>query len=531
MENTAGSLNEQLATASSLMQQGNLPAAEAAIAQVKTTHDSVASVWALASEISLRQGKISHAWTEVNHAVKLDMHNARRHVQRARCAILAGFVTAAKQSVDAANKSGVTEVDDQLMLASVLVRCDDHEGALAWYQKAEEIQPDRNELQRGMATVYRFLGDVDKAGQACNKALATDPNDYEMLNLRSSLSKQTRDDNHVDELKERLEKGVRNWRGGVQVAYALAKELEDLEDYDESFKFLEKGASLRRNNQRYDLQDDIKIFAAIKDAFTKESVEAANGNGHVSDAPVFVLGLPRTGSTLVERIISSHSMVTSAGELNDFAIELMKLIAAENEGNQPSRLHLPRASLTADMNRLGQNYVRAVKPLTGDASHFIDKLPLNSLYIGLIYLALPNAKVVHVNRHPVDACFAMYKYLFKNAYPFSYDLDELGEYYIQHHRLMAHWRMILPDGWLYDIQYEDIVTDQKKATENLLDYLDLEWEDSCLEFYLNEQASTTGSASQVREPLYKSSVGKWSYYEKQLLPLVDKLKNAGINID
>ena len=315
------------------------------------------------------------------------------------------------------------------------------------------------------------------------------------------------------------------------MVYALAKELEDLGDYDEAFKFLEKGASLRRKNQRYDLQDDIKIFTAIKDAFTRESVEAANGNGHVSDAPIFVLGLPRTGSTLVERIISSHSMVTSAGELNDFAIELLKLIAADNEGKQPSRLDLPRASLTVDMNRLGQNYVRAVKPLTGDASRFIDKLPLNSLYIGLIYLALPNAKVVHVNRHPVDACFAMYKYLFKNAYPFSYDLDELGEYYIQHHRLMAHWRVILPDGWLYDIQYEDIVTDQKKATENLLDYLDLEWEDSCLEFYLNEQASMTGSASQVREPLYKSSVGKWSYYERQLLPLVDKLKNAGIDID
>ena len=139
MENTAGSLNEQLATASSLMQQGNLPAAEAAIAQVKTTHDSVATVWALASEISLRQGKIGHAWTEVNRAVNLDTHNARRHVQRARCAILAGLVTDAKQSVDAAATAGVTEVDDQLMLASVLVRCDDHEGALAWYRKAEAI--------------------------------------------------------------------------------------------------------------------------------------------------------------------------------------------------------------------------------------------------------------------------------------------------------------------------------------------------------------------------------------------------------
>ena len=138
--------------------------------------------------------------------------------------------------------------------------------------------------------------------------------------------------------------------------------------------------------------------------------------------------------------------------------------------------------------------------------------------------------MVHVNRHPVDTCFAIYKYLFKNAYPFSYDLGELGDYFIEHHRLMEHWSKVLPDGWMYDIHYEDIVSDQKKATVNLLDFLGLEWEDSCLEFHLNEQASTTGSASQVRQPLYRSSVGKWSCYEKQLLPLIDKLKKAGIKL-
>ena len=531
MGNTAGSLNEQLATASSLMQQGNLPAAEAAIATVKTTHDSVASVWALASEISLRQGKVGHAWNEVNRAVNLDAQNARRHVQRARCAILAGLVTDAKQSVDAAAKAGVTEVDDQLMLASVLVRCDDHEGALAWYKKAEAIQPGRNELQRGMASVYRFTGDMDKAGEACNKALAANPHDYEMLNLRSSLRRQTRNDNHIQELKERLEKGVRDWRGAVQVAFAVSKELEDIEDYDESFQYLEKGASLRRRSLKYDLNDDIKIFHAIKSAFTREALEAAAGHGYASDAPIFILGLPRTGSTLVERIVSSHSMVITAGELNDFALELLKLTAAGNKGKQPARLDLPGASLAVDMHSLGQNYVNTVKPLVKDTPRFIDKLPLNSLYVGLIYLALPQARVVHVNRHPVDTCFAVYKYLFKNAYPFSYDLDELGDYFIEHHRLMEHWREILPEGWMYDIRYEDLVDDQKKATENLLDYLDLEWEDSCLEFYLNKQASTTGSASQVREPLYKSSVGKWNYYKKQLMPLIDKLKKAGIDVD
>ncbi len=518
-----------LQTATELLRQGRLQSAEAAVTALKSSPDSNASVWALASEISLRQGKIQHAWTEINRAVELDRLNPKRHVQRARCAVLAGLITEAKTSATLAINTGVSSVDDQLMLASVLVRCDDHLGALNCYKNAEAIEPDRNELQRGMASVYRFLGDLGNAEQACNKALQVDPHDYEMLNLRSSLRRQTESDNHIKELKGRLEQGVKNWRGAVQVAYALAKELEDLEEYDESFKYLERGATLKRRNLKYDLKDDIRIFDAIIKAFNSEALKMANGQGYPSTNPVFVLGLPRTGSTLVERIISSHSLVVTAGELNHFAIELLKLVCADRKGIQPGRLDLPDASLTVDMNSLGKNYTTTVEMQIKSSSRFIDKLPLNSLYIGLIYLALPNAKVVHVKRHPVASCFAMYKYLFKNAYPFSYDLHELGEYYIEHHKLMTHWRETLPPGWMYEIEYEEVINDQKKATRDLLAYLGLDWEDACLEFHLNEQASMTGSASQVREPLYRSSVARWRGFEKHLQPLTDKLKAAGIH--
>ena len=148
------------------------------------------------------------------------------------------------------------------------------------------------------------------------------------------------------------------------------------------------------------------------------------------------------------------------------------------------------------MKALGANYLTAARERAPGAARFIDKLPLNSLYLGLIHLALPNARVVHVERHPVDTCLAMYKYLFKNAYPFSYDLDELATYYIEYHRLMAHWRSVLPEGWMHDIRYEDLVRDQRGVTAELLDYLGLAWEDACLDFHLNVQPSTTGSASQ-----------------------------------
>ena len=528
---THGSLNAELNNASALLRQGRLPQAATVVQRLKGSHAGSAAVWALASEISLRQGKLDLARVEIDQAVGLDNGNSRRHVQRARCAVLAGLVPEAKASAASALRRGVTDADEFLMLASVLVRCDDHEGALRMYREAEAIQPDRNELHRGMATVLRFLGRLDEAETSCDRAVTIDPHDYEMLNLRSSLRRQRPENNHVEELSAVLGRGVKDWRGAVQVRYALAKELEDLQRYDEAFHHLAQGASLRRRNTKYDVADDIRIFDAIKAAFTREAVQCDRRRGEPSDAPIFVVGLPRTGSTLVERIISSHSLVRTAGELNDFAMELLKLVGESRGGQQPERLQLPAASLSVDMKALGANYLAAASERVSAAARFIDKLPLNSLYLGLIHLALPNAKVVHVERHPADTCLAMYKYLFKQAYPFSYDLEELATYYIEYHRLMAHWRAVLPDGWMHDIRYEDLVREQRGTTAKLLDYLGLPWEEACLDFHLNVQPSTTGSASQVRQRLYHSSVGRWRAFERHLEPLIGKLARAGIPVD
>lgn len=524
-------ISDKLKSAFNLMQQGNLPAAEAELAVLKKNHNKNGAVWALASEIFLRQGKTDKAWTEVERAVQLEATNAKRYVQHARCAVLIGLIKEAKSSVNTAIHLGVSNSDDLLMLASVLVRSDDHRGALTLYQQVETIQPDHSELHRGMATVYRFLGELENAEVSCDRAIEINPHDYEMLNLRSSLRKQSEADNHLDELQTLLKNGVRNWRGAVQVAYAVAKEYEDLEKFDDAFNFLNQGASLRRKNTKYNVKDDVRIFAAIRETFSQQALERVTGTGYESRQAIFILGLPRTGSTLIERIISSHSAVTTAGELNDFAVELMSLVSLDNQGRQPGRLELPEATLSIDMHSLGKNYIQAVKPLINEKSRFIDKLPLNSLYLGLIYLALPSAKVIHVKRNPLDACFAMYKYLFKNAYPFSYDLDELGDYFIEHHKLMEHWRAVLPENWMYEVYYEDIVCNQKEETGGLLDFLGLAWEEECLNFHENKQASTTGSASQVREPLYRSSVGKWKHYKKQLQPLLEKLQASGITID
>ena len=222
--------------------------------------------------------------------------------------------------------------------------------------------------------------------------------------------------------------------------------------------------------------------------------------------------------------------MTTAGELNDFAIELVSLVQQNNGGKNLPRLDLPKATLQVDMEQFGANYVKAAQGKAGDTQRFVDKLPLNSLYVGLIHLALPNAKIVHVHRKPMDACYAMLKFLFKNGYPFTYDLKELGEYFSAHYHLMQHWRDSLPSGSMFDLCYEDLVSNQEGVSRALLEYLDLDWEEECLDFHRNEYASTTGSATQVRQPIYRSSVEKWRRYEKQLQPLSETLEKCGIVI-
>ena len=516
-----------------LLQKNELVEAARTLDKQLSAHPNIGDLWALASEVALRRGDSPRAWAAIQRASEIDGNDPRRHVQRARCAVLADKVDEAISAVDDSVEHGVSSTTDLLTLASVLVHCNEHERALKFYQRVENLDAVNFHMWRGVASVHRFLGDIPSAEHACDEALRLNAHDYETQHLRSTLRRQTTDNNHVAELSSLLDSGIRDWRGRVQVEYALAKELEDLEQFEDSFEHLQKGATLRRQNLKYDATNDLDIFPRLQETFSKKAIErcAATQSGDPSDAPIFVLGLPRSGSTLVERIISSHSAVSTAGELNDFAIELVALAKNKNNGTPPPRLDLPPIALSVDMADLGSNYLRAAQSKAADTRHFVDKLPLNSLYVGLIHLALPNARIVHVHRNPMDACYAMYKFHFKNGYPFSYDLRELGNYYAAHSRLMQHWHNVLPAGSLFDLRYEDLVDSQESVSRKLLEFLDLDWEPACLDFHRNTRASTTGSASQVRQPIYRSSVNKWRHFESQLQTLLDTLTEYNIALE
>lgn len=447
-------------------------------------------------------------------------------------------------------------------LALVLNMLSCHQASANFYQQAIDLTPQlpsnsslRGQLYFNLASIKRYLGDMNSAVKHLDIAISLNPSDSEAYLLRSSLSKQTPERNHIAQLRRlvtQLESQVaarqRHPLSLTQAYYALAKEQEDLLEFQSSFNSLQRGASLRRKHMRYDPQNELNTLKTIINVYDKtffsQQIESFNrrknnsdGNQDTAPTPIFILGLPRTGSTLIERIVSSHSDVHSFGELNHFAMQMMQQV----KDNQQSTAHelspqsLVRASAEIDFTKLGKAYLDSVLtaeklPSGEKPRYFVDKLPLNSLYVGLIHLALPNAKIIHVQRHPLDTCYAIYKQLFTSGYPFSYDINELAQYYIAHHQLMSHWQNILP-GVMHQVRYEDVVEDVQAQAQALIAHCDLDWQPSCASFEKNTAPSITASASQVRQGIYKSSKYRWQRYQQQLQPIKDALEKAGISCD
>lgn len=399
------------------------------------------------------------------------------------------------------------------------------EAAYPLCKKAIARDPDNIAAYRRLALTCRLLGKFDEAVDAANIAIQANPHDYEMIGLRSAVRTATPDNHNIVQLRALLAAGCRESDGASRVAYALAKECEEVGRFEQSFGYLEAGAKFKRETFNYDISADLKSFAILQEVFT-EAALAATKPGFDTNEPIFILGLPRTGSTLIERIISSHSDVFAAGELNQFGAAMMGEV--RKSGNPSDQVDLARKSLQVDMREVGRNYVEMTRPATGHTKHFIDKKPLNFMSLGVIAKSLPNARIIHVRRTPMDACYAIYKFRFNQAYPWAYNLAEIAQYYVGYRQLMDHWRKVLP-GRIIEVAYEDVVSDLESEAQRLIAELGLEWEPACLDFHENKAAAATGSATQVRKKIYSSSVGRWRDYESQLKPLAEALAATGMD--
>jgi tetratricopeptide (TPR) repeat protein len=465
--------------------------------------------------------------------------DAKLHFSRAQCLLALGRCAEACEAAAAA-QAGASS--DPLLLDAIgtlFSRANDQARALAAYEQAVSLAPGNAHYIFNRATVYRYLGRLTEAEADYDRVIALKAGDYEAYTNRSELRTQSADANHIDELESLIARGIADWHGEVQIRYALAKECEDMGQYRQSFRHLRQGAAKRREHMRYDVETDAATFGWIIDAYPGDAARSEHApRGEVvarresapGEAPVFIVGLPRSGTTLVDRILGSHSEVHSGGELDHFALAIVDAVRRAGGGAQLCRHELIARSADLDFAALGRDYLDRARYAAAGSERFTDKMPLNYLYCGLIRRALPNAKIVHVFRSPMAACYAMYKTLFKDGYPFSYDLAEIARYYIGYRRLMDHWQRTLP-GVIHSIGYEALVADPLEEIRALLEFCGLEWQDSCAEFHKNPAPTTTASAAQVRRPLYDSSVSQWRYYAEELAELSGLLNAAGISTD
>jgi tetratricopeptide (TPR) repeat protein len=403
----------------------------------------------------------------------------------------------------------------------------EHSRAIELYDRAIAAAPADASLLAKRAVLHGFLGNFELAALDYEAVLAITPRDAEALKGLAELRPQTIERNHIPAMQSALAVADAASKDAVNLHFGLAKSYEDLGEYALSWRHVSAGNRLERARIQYEPDTDRAAIERLIAAFP--DVEAV-GTDSTGERPIFIVGLPRTGTTLVERILGSHSAVHSAGELSALSEAIGSAVNRGVQNRARNWLEYAAALGGLDGESIAREYLVRAHTRRGERPRFSDKQPTNFFYCALILRAFPNARIVHLTRQPLATCYAIYKTLFQGTFPFSYDLGELADFYIGYRRLMAHWHRVLP-GRVLDVAYEDVVSHQEPTTRRLLEYVGLPFETACLDFHLNPTASTTASSVQVRQPLYDSSLLKWQHYAAELAPLRARLEAAGIPID
>lgn len=409
------------------------------------------------------------------------------------------------------------------MLGSIHTEMDQTGEAVASFDRALALDPKLSSALLGKGHLCMEMGDLATAEQFFRTALHDSPGDDLAARFHLTQVKKVRqdDENMAALVTAGQEIAALPEDKKLSLHFALGKCYDDTGDYEKAMSHFKEGCRIKRKKITYDPASQETIFTRIIETFNRDTIEALRGGGEPSDLPIFVLGMPRSGTTLTEQIIVSHPDVHGGGELPDLlqiAHRPLQIGAAMAEF--PANLQgLTRETLAA----WGADYVAGLKKRAPDARRMTDKMPGNFFMVGLIHLMLPNAKIVHVNRNPVDTCLSCFARLFHHGQEQTYDLAELGQYYRQYRRLMDHWRTVLPPGSFLDIHYEDLVADTETQARRLLEYCGLEWDDACLEFHATKRKVRTASITQVRQPIYTSSVDRWRRYGNTLAPLLEAL--------
>jgi len=495
---------------------------EQAIDMIQTNvNDAVP--YCLLAAIAAEHGNHIKAVELFGRATELEPTSAYYHAYFGRALTITGDQQGAKAAADSA---ATLLVDDAYLADTIGViysRTGFHEKAVPFFKRAVKLNQGPANFHYNLAASQQFLGEFDLAEKGYLETLSRDLSAYRAWSSLVGLKRQTEQQNYLDDLTTQYESLANDEDASLHLGHAIAKTLEDLGQYQESLEWLHKAKRLKLSNTDAKAFSYDRLFeAAMSTADERTRLIEQQGDG----APIFIIGLPRTGTTLVDRILSSHSDVTSAGELNIFPGLIKSATKTASNMVMDAETFLKSNALAGDaLKQIGEQYIASAAELSRGATRFTDKMPLNFFYAGLIHKALPNARIIALRRGAMDSCLSNYRQLLTvqhSYYHYTYDLAETAKFYRKFDQLMAHWREHLPTNSFMEVAYEDIVHDQENQTRRLLEFCGLEWQEACMRFHENEAPVSTASSVQVRQPLYSGSIDRWKRYGGKL----DGLKGA-----
>lgn len=512
----------ELAEAAELMRTGKLGKAEQLVREFARQHPDDVNGLRMLADIGMKLGRYDDARTLLQRCLELvpDYHLARHNL--AVVLTRQNRLDEAKVQIDRLLKADPGNANYQLLKGTILVQRGEHESALDIYERVLKFYPNQPRAQMNFGHTLKTVGRMGEAIAAYRRCIQMNPGIGEaywsLANLKTYRFSE-------EEMQLMLSQVVE--QGGdpddqAHLAFALGKAYEDQGDFGQSFKHYLRGNEIRKLHHRHNVK--INVFNTVRQikALTGPFFAERQGWGCPAPDPIFVVGLPRSGSTLLEQILASHSQVEGTAELVDI-IQVSRQLGKRSRENPASNYPEVLATLSEQQCReLGERYLETTRVQRGDRPFFIDKMPNNFQHVGLIHLILPNAKIIDARRHPMACCFSGFKQLFAKGQTYTYDLSGMGQYYRDYVILMDHWDHVLP-GRVLRVQYENMVENTDDQIRRLLEYCQLPFEEQCLRFWETERAIRTPSAEQVRQPIYRGGLDQWRNFEPWLEPLKEAL--------
>ena len=478
----------------------------------------------LLAEIATRNNILDDAEFLLESIVEFEPEHLDGNIQYANILLRRQrFHRAYDQAKKVFEKFPQARVRTQLVYASACFGVGKNDEAIAQYLDMIKSNPSDPRLFISLGHIYNTQGAPEKAAEAFKQAYGLNPNFGDAYWSLANTKSYKFDDQQISAMQDAEAGSAIALVDQVQINFALGKALEDRRDYQSAFQHYAKGNELKKSTTDYaavQLQRRIDSQIAV---FTAEFLQSKQGLGNPAADPIFIVGLPRSGSTLLEQILASHSQVDGTMELHNI-LDLAKRLRGRSDDNdeQPRYPRIITELEDSYFERFGDQFMQDTQVHRESAPFFTDKMPNNFFHIGLIKLILPNAKVIDARRHPMACCFSGFKQLFGEGQEFSYGLADIGNYYRQYVTLMDHWDQVLPD-FVLRVQHEDVVEDLETQVRRILEFCGLPFEEACLDFHKTERSVRTPSAEQVRQPIYKTGLDQWRNFEEHLQPLIDAL--------